>query len=137
VYERERAKNETKFSVLTSTLTVELNEVKAAFERERELRRVAEDNSARDMRARDEAEAEFERLRLDRREALDLVSEARRARDTAERRTKETYLEIERARVAGEKRRFMHSADLAEQRPSTAEREVAELPQALGSAVRG
>ena len=132
VYERERAKNETKFSVLTSTLTVELNEVKAAFERERELRRVAEDNSARDMRARDEAEAEFERLRLDRREALDLVSEARRARDTAERRTKETYLEIERARVAGEKRRFMHSADLAEQRPSTAEREVAELPQALG-----
>ena len=32
VYERERAKNETKFSVLTSTLTVELNEVKAAFE---------------------------------------------------------------------------------------------------------
>jgi hypothetical protein len=113
-------------------LTVELNEVKAAFERERELRRVAEDNSARDMRARDEAEAEFERLRLDRREALDLVSEARRARDTAERRTKETYLEIERARVAGEKRRFMHSADLAEQRPSTAEREVAELPQALG-----
>ena len=132
VYERERAKNETKFSVLTSTLTVELNEVKAAFERERELRRVAEDNSARDMRARDEAEAEFERLRLDRREALDLVSEARRARDTAERRTKETYLEIERARVAGEKRRFMHSTDLAEQRPSTAEREVAELPQALG-----
>ena len=132
VYERERAKNETKFSVLTSTLTVELNEVKAAFERERELRRVAEDNSARDMRARDEAEAEFERLRLDRREALDLVSEARRARDTAERRTKETYLEIERARVAGEKRRFMHSTDLADQRPSTAEREVAELPQALG-----
>jgi hypothetical protein len=60
------------------------------------------------------------------------VSEARRARDTAERRTKETYLEIERARVAGEKRRFMHSADLADQRPSTAEREVAELPQALG-----
>ena len=57
VYERERANNETKFSVLTSTLTVELNEVKAAFERERELRRVAEDNSARDMRARDEAEA--------------------------------------------------------------------------------
>ena len=132
VYERERAKNETKFSVLTSTLTVELDEVKAAFERERELRRVAEDNSARDMRARDEAEAEFERLRADRREALDLVSEARRARDTAERRTKETYLEIERARVAGEKRRFMHSADLADQRPSTAEREVAELPQALG-----
>ena len=132
MYERERAKNETKFSVLTSTLTVELNEVKAAFERERELRRVAEDNSARDMRARDEAEAEFERLRLDRREALDLVSEARRARDTAERRTKETYLEIERARVAGEKRRFMHSTDLADQRPSTAEREVAELPQALG-----
>ena len=132
VYERERAKNETKFSVLTSTLTVELNEVKAAFERERELRRVAEDNSARDMRARDEAEAEFERLRLDRREALDLVSEARRARDTAERRTKETYLEIESARVAGEKRRFMHSTDLADQRPSTAEREVAELPQALG-----
>lgn len=132
VYERERAKHETKFSVLTSSLTVELAEVKAAFERERELRRLAEDNSARDMRARDEAEAEFERLRADRREALDLVSEARRARDTAERRTKETYLEIERARVAGEKRRFMHSSDPADQRPSTAEREVEQLPQALG-----
>ena len=113
-------------------MTVELAEVKKAFERERTLRRAAEDNSARDMRARDEAEAEFARLRLDRREALDLVSEARRARDTAERRTKETYLEIERARVAGEKRRFMHSADLADQRPSTAEREVEQLPRALG-----
>lgn len=131
-YARERAKNETKFSTLTSSLTVELAEVKKAFERERTLRRAAEDNSARDMRARDEAEAEFARLRLDRREALDLVSEARRARDTAERRTKETYLEIERARVAGEKRRFMHSADLADQRPSTAEREVEQLPRALG-----
>ena len=131
-YARERAKNETKFSTLTSSLTVELAEVKKAFERERTLRRDAEDNSARDMRARDEAEAEFARLRLDRREALDLVSEARRARDTAERRTKETYLEIERARVAGEKRRFMHSADLADQRPSTAEREVEQLPRALG-----
>jgi hypothetical protein len=131
-YARERAKNETKFSTLTSSLTVELAEVKKAFERERTLRRAAEDNSSRDMRARDEAEAEFARLRLDRREALDLVSEARRARDTAERRTKETYLEIERARVAGEKRRFMHSADLADQRPSTAEREVEQLPRALG-----
>ena len=132
IYERERAKNETKFSTLTSSLTAELAEVKKAFERERTLRRAAEDNSARDMRARDEAEAEFARLRLDRREALDLVSEARRARDTAERRTKETYLEIERARVAGEKRRFMHSTELADQRPSTAEREVEQLPRALG-----
>ena len=132
VHERERARSETKFSALTSTVSTDLARTEAAFKRERELRRVAEDNSARDLRARDEAEAEFESLRAERREAMDLVSEARRARDTAERRTKETYLEIERAKVAGEKRIMMHSDDVLDQRPSTAEMEVSELPRSLG-----
>ena len=132
VYERERVRHETKFSVLTSGLQEELADYKAKFERERELRRVAEDSSKLDLAKKVAAEAEFEDLRLKRREALDLVSEARRARDTAERRTKETYLEIERAKVAGDKRRFLHSDEALSQRPSTAERAVESLPGALG-----
>ena len=132
VYERERSRNETKFSVLTNGLSVELADFKVKFERERELRRFAQDQSKNDLAAKNEAEKEFDVLRTQRREALDLVSEARRARDTAERRTKETYLEIERAKVAGDKRRFLHNDAEVEQRPSTAEREVDALPNALG-----
>ena len=82
-------------------MNVDLREALRELEKERDARMEAEANSRRDLRLREEAELEFEELWNERAAALDLVSESQRARDTAERRTKETYLEIERARHAG------------------------------------
>ena len=112
----------------------------AKHERETERRAAAEKHAASDAEARREAEEELVRLRADRAAAMDLVSASRRARDTAERRTKETYLEIERAKRAGDKRSFF-TGDGAENpnlggRPSTADRELAELPEKLGLTFR-
>lgn len=132
VYRREQAKSETKLTMAVEHLTVDLREALRELEKERDARMEAEANSRRDLQLREEAELEFEELCAERAAALDLVSESQRARDTAERRTKETYLEIERARHAGDKRRWIHAEENPTGRPSTADREIAALPGALG-----
>ena len=132
VYRREQAKSETKLTMAVEHLNVDLREALRELEKERDARMEAEANSRRDLRLREEAELEFEELWNERAAALDLVSESQRARDTAERRTKETYLEIERARHAGDKRRWIHAEENPTGRPSTADREIAALPGALG-----
>ena len=139
-YSKEAARSETKTAIALEQLTLDLKDAQRKLERETERRAAAEKHAASDAEARREAEEELVRLRADRAAAMDLVSASRRARDTAERRTKETYLEIERAKRAGDKRSFF-TGDGAENpnlggRPSTADRELAELPEKLGLTFR-
>ena len=111
VYRREQAKSETKLTMAVEHLNVDLREALRELEKERD----AADGGGGEL-AKGPAPSRGGGTRI--RGALERTrrgvgprQRVARARDTAERRTKETYLEIERARHAGDKRRWIHAEE--------------------------
>jgi hypothetical protein len=134
----ERKGEEDKLRSLIGALSADLRAAEEAIEAERTLRQNAERLSASDMEARRVAETERAREQRFRQMAEDLVAESQRARDAAERRTKEQYLEIERAKHAYAKRKEQHGKLSRPPSAATAEGDarrdeaIAALPKALG-----
>ena len=111
----------------------QLRDTKEILDREAKLREAAEARSAADIEARRDAEKRARVAELRARDAEDRAYEAQRYVQAAERRTKQQYLEIERVRRAGEKRREIHLMESGTlPRPNTADQAVAALEDELG-----
>ena len=111
----------------------QLRDTKEILDREARLREQAEARSEADLAARRDAEKNARAAELRARDAEDRAYEAQRYVQAAERRTKQQYLEIERVRRAGEKRREIHLLEPGEMpRPNTADVAVDALEADLG-----
>ena len=111
----------------------QLRDTKEILDREARLRERAEARSEADLAARRDAEKNARAAELRARDAEDRAYEAQRYVQAAERRTKTQYLEIERVRRAGEKRREIHLLEPGETpRPNTADVAVDALEADLG-----
>jgi len=111
----------------------QLRDTKEILDREARLREQAEARSEADLAARRDAEKNARAAELRARDAEDRAYEAQRYVQAAERRTKTQYLEIERVRRAGEKRREIHLLEPGEMpRPNTADVAVDALEADLG-----
>ena len=111
----------------------QLRDTKEILDREARLREQAEARSEADLAARRDAEKNARAAELRARDAEDRAYEAQRYVQAAERRTKQQYLEIERVRRAGEKRREIHLLEPGEMpRPNTADIAVDALEADLG-----
>ena len=111
----------------------QLRDTKEILDREARLREQAEARSEADLEARRDAEKNARAAELRARDAEDRAYEAQRYVQAAERRTKQQYLEIERVRRAGEKRREIHLLEPGEMpRPNTADVAVDALEADLG-----
>mmetsp|Transcript_10671 Transcript_10671/g.44320 ORF Transcript_10671/g.44320 Transcript_10671/m.44320 type:complete len:685 (-) Transcript_10671:89-2143(-) len=111
----------------------QLRDTKEILDREARLREQAEARSEADLAARRDAEKNSRAAELRARDAEDRAYEAQRYVQAAERRTKQQYLEIERVRRAGEKRREIHLLEPGEMpRPNTADVAVDALEADLG-----
>jgi len=111
----------------------QLRDTKEILDREARLREQAEARSETDLAARRDAEKNARAAELRARDAEDRAYEAQRYVQAAERRTKTQYLEIERVRRAGEKRREIHLLEPGETpRPNAADVAVDALEADLG-----